>query len=135
RALPQQALDALPAGLLQRLQDALHGRVAQRGDAALDLLVLQARVPEDRLHLAQAEAVHLAHQPQVGARLRPPPPVALAPPLAPRRPPPPPAGEPAPAAGPPAAAAGRAPPACRPARPPARPGTPGRNTARPPRCA
>ena len=67
--MSQQGFHALLAGMMDGLQDALAGRVRQCLHAALDLLILQRGIAEDRLHVARLETVQLASQPQIEAGL------------------------------------------------------------------
>src|SRR5260370_12234912 len=53
------------------VQDALPRRVEQGRHAALDLLILQARIAKDFFHVGRFKAVLLARQTQLRARLGP----------------------------------------------------------------
>src|SRR5207247_11467498 len=80
----EQGVDAALARFVNRAQDPRLGRFEQRADAALDALVLQARIAEDSLDVLEAEAVHFAGQAQVDAHFWPAPAVKLMAPLLPK---------------------------------------------------
>ena len=59
----QQLGHARFPGAVHGLHDAFASRVGQRCYAALDALVFDAGIAEDRLHVGEAEAVELAREP------------------------------------------------------------------------
>src|SRR5205085_4315340 len=81
----QEKLDAAAASLAHGVQDASARGIQEWRCASFDALILLALVPQDGVHIVQAEPIALAGQTQIDTHFRAASPVELPPPGLPKR--------------------------------------------------